>query len=106
MYAGDRDYSPQLNMEFQDLRLFVSVVDNGSFTKATAQEDLPGSTLSRRLRKLEDELGLRLLERTTRRVQVTDLGMEFYDRRGIIPTSGIILATSTYLSNLQLLCTV
>ena len=69
-----------LNMEFQDLRLFVSVVDNGSFTRAAEQEDLPGSTLSRRLRKLEDELGLRLLERTTRRVQVTDLGMEFYER--------------------------
>jgi DNA-binding transcriptional LysR family regulator len=70
----------RLNMEFQDLRLFVSVVDNGSFTKAAEQEDLPGSTLSRRLRKLEDELGLRLLDRTTRRVQVTDLGMEFYER--------------------------
>ena len=70
----------RLNMEFQDLRLFVSVVDNGSFTKAAEQEDLPGSTLSRRLRKLEDELGLRLLERTTRRVQMTELGAEFYER--------------------------
>jgi DNA-binding transcriptional LysR family regulator len=68
------------NMEFQDLRLFVSVVDNGSFTRAAEQEDLPTSTLSRRLRKLEDELGLRLLERTTRRVQVTELGAEFYER--------------------------
>lgn len=56
------------------------MVDNGSFTRAAEQEDLPGSTLSRRLRKLEDELGLRLLERTTRRVQMTELGAEFYER--------------------------
>ena len=67
-------------MEFQDLRLFVSVVDKGSFTRAAEQEDLPTSTLSRRLRKLEDELGVRLLERTTRRVHPTELGEEFYQR--------------------------
>ena len=67
-------------MEFQDLRLFVSVVDKGSFTRAAEQEDLPTSTLSRRLRKLEDELGVRLLERTTRRVHLTELGEEFYQR--------------------------
>ncbi len=67
-------------MEFKDLRLFVSVVDNGSFTKAAECEDLPTSTLSRRLRKLEDELGVRLLERTTRSVHVTELGEEFYQR--------------------------
>jgi DNA-binding transcriptional LysR family regulator len=74
------DTNYRRNMEFQDLRLFVSVVDNGSFTRAAEQEDLPTSTLSRRLRKLEDELGLRLLERTTRSVQVTELGEEFYER--------------------------
>lgn len=67
-----------LYMEFQDLRLFVSVVDQGSFTRAAEQEDLPTSTVSRRLRKLEDELGVRLLERTTRRVHLTELGEEFY----------------------------
>ena len=67
-------------MEFQDLRLFVSVVDNGSFTRAAEQEDLPTSTVSRRLRKLEDNLGVRLLERTTRKVHVTELGEEFYER--------------------------
>ena len=67
-------------MNFQDLRLFVSVVDNGSFTRAAEQEDLPASTLSRRLRKLEDDLGVRLLERTTRSVHLTELGEEFYER--------------------------
>jgi DNA-binding transcriptional LysR family regulator len=69
-----------MRMEFQDLRLYVSVVDNGSFTRAAEREDLPTSTLSRRIRKLEDELGVRLLERTTRSLHVTELGEEFYQR--------------------------
>jgi DNA-binding transcriptional LysR family regulator len=67
-------------MNFEDLRLFVTVVDSGNFTKAAEQEDLPTSTLSRRLRKLEDDLGVRLLERTTRSVQLTELGEAFYQR--------------------------
>ncbi len=67
-------------MEIQDMHLFVTVVEKGSFTRAAEQEDLPTSTLSRRLRKLEDDLGVRLLERTTRRVHLTELGEEFYQR--------------------------
>ncbi len=67
-------------MYLEDLRLFVSVVENGSFTRAAEQEDLPTSTVSRRLRRLEDDLGVRLLERTTRRMQLTELGEEFYRR--------------------------
>jgi len=67
-------------MQLEDLRLFVTVVDNGSFTKAAEQEDLPTSTLSRRLRKLEDDLSVRLLERTTRSLQLTELGEKFYQR--------------------------
>jgi len=67
-------------MNFEDLRLFVTVVDNGSFSKTAEQIDLPTSTLSRRLRKLEDDLGVRLLERTTRSLNLTELGEEFYQR--------------------------
>ena len=67
-------------MQLEDLRLFVTVVDSGSFTKAAEQEDLPTSTLSRRLRKLEDDLSVRLLNRTTRSLQLTELGEQFYQR--------------------------
>ena len=67
-------------MDTEDLRLFINVVEAGSFTGAAEQEDLPTSTLSRRIRKLEDELGVRLLERTTRRLRLTELGEEFYQR--------------------------
>lgn len=67
-------------MNLEDLRLFVTVVDNGSFTKAAEQEGLATSTLSRRLRILEDDFGVRLLERTTRNLQLTELGEDFYQR--------------------------
>ncbi len=70
----------ETSMHLEDLRLFVTVVDNGSFTKAAEQEGLSTSTLSRRLRKLEDDFGVRLLDRTTRSLQLTELGEEFYQR--------------------------
>lgn len=57
-----------------DLPLFLRVVDLGSFTRAADVLGLPRSTLSRRIRALEDALGCRLLERTTRLVRLTPEG--------------------------------
>ncbi len=57
-----------------DLLLFVRVVDTGSFTLAAQRLGLPKSTVSRRIARLEKQLGERLLQRTTRQIQLTDFG--------------------------------
>ena len=57
-----------------DLPLFLRVADLGSFTEAAEALALPRSTLSRRIRGLEEALGCRLLERTTRLVRLTPEG--------------------------------
>ncbi|HEY9280277.1 MAG TPA: LysR family transcriptional regulator [Eoetvoesiella sp.] len=57
-----------------DLILFAHIVDAGSFTRASEQTGLPKSTLSRRLADLENEFGERLIQRSTRRLVLTDFG--------------------------------
>lgn len=57
-----------------DLILFAHVIDAGSFTRASELTGLPKSTLSRRLSELEDDLGERLMQRSTRRLVLTDFG--------------------------------
>jgi len=56
---------------------FVKVVERGSFRAAASMLGLPRSTLSRRVAALEDRLGVRLLERTTRTLRLTDAGRAF-----------------------------
>ncbi len=62
------------------LRLFVRVAERGSFTAAAADLDIPRSTATEGLRRLEQRLGARLLERTTRHVAPTPDGQAFYER--------------------------
>lgn len=57
-----------------DLLIFAHIVDSGSFTRAAAQLGLPKSTVSRKLTQLEERLGERLLQRTTRKLTLTDFG--------------------------------
>jgi len=57
-----------------DLILFAHVIDAGSFTRASELTGLPKSTLSRRLSELENDLGERLMQRSTRRLVLTDFG--------------------------------
>ncbi len=57
-----------------DLLLFAHIVDAGSFTRASDMTGLPKSTLSRRLSDLESQLGERLLQRSTRRLVLTEFG--------------------------------
>ncbi len=59
---------------------FVEVVRQGSFTKAAAALGLPKSTVSRRVSKLEEALGVTLLVRTTRKLRLTEEGELFYRR--------------------------
>ncbi|RDS79823.1 LysR family transcriptional regulator [Dyella monticola] len=62
------------------LRAFRSIAEHGSFTRAAATLDVTPSALSQAMRQLENELGTRLLQRTTRRVGLTEAGQEMLQR--------------------------
>ncbi|HRK18072.1 MAG TPA: LysR substrate-binding domain-containing protein [Hyphomicrobiaceae bacterium] len=64
--------------DLNDLYLFAQVVEHGGFAAAGRAVGVPKSKLSRRIGALEARLGVRLLQRTTRRFAVTDLGQEYY----------------------------
>lgn len=63
--------------DLNDLRLFSEVVERASFTAAARALGLQTSKLSRRVRALEEELGVRLLNRTSRRLSLTETGRQF-----------------------------
>jgi DNA-binding transcriptional LysR family regulator len=67
------------------MALYVKVVENNSFSRAAQREGVPVSTVSRKISELEKALGVRLLERSTRKLRVTDIGQEYYEhcRRGL-----------------------
>jgi DNA-binding transcriptional LysR family regulator len=65
-------------LDLNDFFLFVQVVDRGGFTAAGRTLRVPKSTLSHRLQELERNLGVRLLNRTSRRFGMTEAGSEFY----------------------------
>jgi len=66
--------------DLNDLYYFVAVVDHGGFAAAGRALGLQKSKLSRRILQLEERLGVRLLNRSSRRFSVTEIGREFYDR--------------------------
>lgn len=66
-----------INFEALDLRAFVAVVDLEGFHRAAEALNLSQPALSRRIQKLEAAVGAALLERTTRRVALTNVGREF-----------------------------
>jgi DNA-binding transcriptional LysR family regulator len=63
-----------MDVEANDLLLFARIVESGSFSRAALRVDLPKSTVSRRLALLEARLGERLLQRTTRKLMLTEFG--------------------------------
>lgn len=63
--------------DLNDLAFFASVVEHGGFAAAGRALNVPKSRLSRRIALLEDELGVRLLQRSTRRFAVTEVGQQF-----------------------------
>jgi DNA-binding transcriptional LysR family regulator len=65
-------------LDLNDIYYFVQVVDRGGFTAAGRTLRIPKSTLSHRIQQLEANLGVRLLNRTSRRFGMTDAGEEFY----------------------------
>ena len=66
--------------ELDDIRSFVAVVDSGGFGRAGRSLGLSKSIVSRRVARLEADLGTRLLSRTTRGVSPTEAGLEFKAR--------------------------
>lgn len=67
-------------MELSTLQAFVKVVQTGSFTRAAEVLQTQKAHLSRVVTQLERELGVRLLERTTRSLSLTEIGREFFER--------------------------
>jgi len=71
--------------KFDSLRAFVQVVDAGGFAAAARIMGLSRSQVNKLVISLEDELGVQLLQRTTRKVSPTNTGLAFYDRcKGIL----------------------
>ncbi len=62
----------------RDMALFVEVAKTKSLKRAAETLGIPDSTLSRRLSALEHDIGLRLLSRTTRRIELTEAGLVYF----------------------------
>src|SRR4051812_1459499 len=69
--------APHMTPALADLRAFVTVAHQQSFAAAAKALHLSQPALSRRISKLEEQLGVRLLDRTTRSVELTLLGRRF-----------------------------
>jgi DNA-binding transcriptional LysR family regulator len=66
-------------MDLNEILVFARVVHAGSFTAAAAELGMPKSTVSRKVSELEERLKARLLQRTTRKLSLTDAGRIYYD---------------------------
>src|SRR3569833_1290970 len=72
-------------MDLNDIVVFTKVAETKSFTGAADALGLPKSTVSRKLAQLEERLGVRLVQRTTRKLALTDIGEMYYERcKGIV----------------------
>lgn len=66
--------------DLNDLAIFVQIADAGSFAKVARCTGAPSNTLSRRIKLLEENLGVRLLHRSTRNLTLTDAGKSLYEQ--------------------------
>jgi DNA-binding transcriptional LysR family regulator len=67
-----------LTMDLDAISAFARVVSTGSFTAAARELGLPKSSISRTVARLEEQLGVRLLQRTTRRLHLTEAGQAYF----------------------------
>jgi DNA-binding transcriptional LysR family regulator len=63
--------------DLNDMMLFIAVIDAGSFTLAAQRLNIPKANISRKISRLEQQLGVILLERTTRSQHITDAGSQY-----------------------------
>ena len=81
MYLYFQYKKTRVNLDrLSEMEAFVSVVEQGGFTNAASKLGLSKSAISKHISSLEFRLGVRLLNRTTRRVSPTELGLSYYDR--------------------------
>ena len=66
-------------IDLNSLAIFAKVVETRSFSEAAKRLKMPISTVSRRAAELEDQLGVGLLERSTRNLRLTDIGAEVFE---------------------------
>lgn len=66
--------------DLNDVQFFAAVVENQGFSAAARNLNLPKSSVSRRIASLEARLGVRLIERSTRSLRLTEVGVSFYER--------------------------
>src|SRR3954449_11371104 len=64
----------------QSMRVFAKVVEQGGFARAGSALDMSNAVVTRHVADLESHLGARLLNRTTRRLSMTESGQAFYER--------------------------
>lgn len=67
-------------MELRQLRYFVRIIETGSMGSAAQDLDIGVSALSQQMSRLENELAIRLLQRTSRGVTPTNAGLAFYSQ--------------------------
>jgi len=66
-------------IDLNSLAIFAKVVETRSFSEAAKRLKMPISTVSRRVAELEDQLGVGLIERSTRNLRLTDVGAEIFE---------------------------
>lgn len=66
-------------MDLNEIQVFVKVAQTGSFTQAAKQLQMPNSTVSARVSSLEKRLGVTLIQRTTRKLNLTPAGRSYYE---------------------------
>jgi DNA-binding transcriptional LysR family regulator len=67
--------------DLNSLVMFAKVVEANGFSDAARRLNVPISTVSRRIAELEARLGIRLLERSTRRLRLTEVGSELFEHQ-------------------------
>ncbi len=89
--------------DLNSLTIFAKVVEANSFSEAARRLKMPTSTVSRRVADLEDQLGVRLLERSTRSLRLTDVGSEVLEhaQHSVELSESVDNIASNHLSNVS-----